>query len=57
MGIWSYHHYVELLVVADFKMKLYHGANLENYVLTLLSIVIKKIHNRQNINILIYLSI
>ncbi|VDM15019.1 unnamed protein product [Wuchereria bancrofti] len=35
----SWDHYVEVLVVADNKMLLYHQNNLENYVLTLFSTV------------------
>lgn len=35
----SWDHYVEVLVVADQKMMLYHGPNLEAYVLTLFSTV------------------
>uniref|UniRef100_A0A9J2P3P8 Peptidase M12B domain-containing protein n=1 Tax=Ascaris lumbricoides TaxID=6252 RepID=A0A9J2P3P8_ASCLU len=35
----SWDHYVEVLVVADNKMLLYHQHNLENYVLTLFSTV------------------
>ncbi|TMS38779.1 hypothetical protein L596_005424 [Steinernema carpocapsae] len=33
----SWDHYVEVLVVADYKMLVYHQGNLENYVLTLFS--------------------
>uniref|UniRef100_A0A183CQS2 Peptidase M12B domain-containing protein n=1 Tax=Globodera pallida TaxID=36090 RepID=A0A183CQS2_GLOPA len=35
----SWEHFVEVLVVADYKMLLYHQHNLENYVLTLFSTV------------------
>uniref|UniRef100_A0AC35U444 Peptidase M12B domain-containing protein n=1 Tax=Rhabditophanes sp. KR3021 TaxID=114890 RepID=A0AC35U444_9BILA len=35
----SWDHYVEVLVVADFKMLQYHQNNLENYILTLFSTV------------------
>ncbi|KAG9483595.1 hypothetical protein GDO78_009487 [Eleutherodactylus coqui] len=35
----SYPRYVEVMVVADNKMVEYHGANLQHYVLTLMSIV------------------
>ncbi|XP_060058948.1 A disintegrin and metalloproteinase with thrombospondin motifs 9 isoform X3 [Erinaceus europaeus] len=35
----SYPRFVEVMVVADNKMFLYHGANLEHYILTLMSIV------------------
>ena len=35
----SWDHYVEILVVADYKMLLYHQNSLENYVLTLFSTV------------------
>ncbi|KRZ36996.1 A disintegrin and metalloproteinase with thrombospondin motifs gon-1, partial [Trichinella pseudospiralis] len=36
---YSREYFVELLVVADARMRLYHRHNLENYVLTLLSLV------------------
>lgn len=39
IGIYTRDHYVELLVVADAHMQRYHGENLEQYVLTLISIV------------------
>lgn len=35
----SYPRFVEVMVVADKKMVLYHGANLQHYILTLMSIV------------------
>uniref|UniRef100_A0A286Y3S4 ADAM metallopeptidase with thrombospondin type 1 motif 9 n=1 Tax=Cavia porcellus TaxID=10141 RepID=A0A286Y3S4_CAVPO len=35
----SYPRFVEVMVVADKKMVLYHGANLQHYVLTLMAIV------------------
>ncbi|XP_053325323.1 A disintegrin and metalloproteinase with thrombospondin motifs 9 [Spea bombifrons] len=35
----SYPRYVEVMVVADSRMVQYHGANLQHYVLTLMSIV------------------
>ena len=35
----SWDHYVEVLVVADYKMLVYHQGNLENYLLTLFSTV------------------
>lgn len=35
----SYPRYVEVMVVADSRMVAYHGANLQHYVLTLMSIV------------------
>uniref|UniRef100_A0A1I7YLD8 Peptidase M12B domain-containing protein n=1 Tax=Steinernema glaseri TaxID=37863 RepID=A0A1I7YLD8_9BILA len=35
----SWDHYVEVLVVADYKMLVYHQGNLENYILTLFSTV------------------
>lgn len=35
----SYPRFVEVMVVADYKMVLYHGANLQHYILTLMSIV------------------
>lgn len=35
----SYPRYVEVMVVADNRMVEYHGANLQHYVLTLMSIV------------------
>nr|XP_020140210.1 A disintegrin and metalloproteinase with thrombospondin motifs 9-like [Microcebus murinus] len=35
----SYPRFVEVMVVADNKMVLYHGANLQHYILTLMSIV------------------
>uniref|UniRef100_A0A803U052 ADAM metallopeptidase with thrombospondin type 1 motif 9 n=1 Tax=Anolis carolinensis TaxID=28377 RepID=A0A803U052_ANOCA len=35
----SYPRYVEVMVVADSRMVAYHGANLEHYILTLMSIV------------------
>ncbi|XP_043933862.1 A disintegrin and metalloproteinase with thrombospondin motifs 9 [Protopterus annectens] len=35
----SYPRYVEVMVVADNKMVAYHGANLQHYILTLMSIV------------------
>uniref|UniRef100_A0A0P6J9Z7 A disintegrin and metalloproteinase with thrombospondin motifs 9 preproprotein n=1 Tax=Heterocephalus glaber TaxID=10181 RepID=A0A0P6J9Z7_HETGA len=35
----SYPRFVEVMVVADNKMLLYHGANLQHYVLTLMAIV------------------
>lgn len=36
----SLEHVVELMVVADKKMAEYHGDKLQNYILTLMSIVI-----------------
>lgn len=35
----SYPRFVEVMVVADNRMVLYHGANLQHYILTLMSIV------------------
>uniref|UniRef100_A0A670JB46 ADAM metallopeptidase with thrombospondin type 1 motif 9 n=1 Tax=Podarcis muralis TaxID=64176 RepID=A0A670JB46_PODMU len=35
----SYPRYVEVMVVADSRMVAYHGANLQHYILTLMSIV------------------
>lgn len=35
----SYPRFVEVMVVADSRMVAYHGANLQHYVLTLMSIV------------------
>lgn len=35
----SYPRFVEVMVVADYKMVLYHGPNLQHYILTLMSIV------------------
>lgn len=35
----SYPRFVEVMVVADHRMVLYHGANLQHYILTLMSIV------------------
>uniref|UniRef100_A0A8C5K7Q4 ADAM metallopeptidase with thrombospondin type 1 motif 9 n=1 Tax=Jaculus jaculus TaxID=51337 RepID=A0A8C5K7Q4_JACJA len=35
----SYPRFVEVMVMADYKMVLYHGANLQHYILTLMSIV------------------
>lgn len=35
----SYPRVVEVMVVADFRMVLYHGTNLQHYILTLMSIV------------------
>ncbi|KAI6185117.1 BMA-GON-1, isoform e [Aphelenchoides fujianensis] len=35
----SWDHFVEVLVVADYKMLAYHQSNLENYILTLFSTV------------------
>lgn len=35
----SYPRFVEVMVVADYKMVLYHGTNLQHYILTLMSIV------------------
>ena len=39
LGIRSEDLYVEVLVVADTKMKHYHGSYLEEYIVTLMSIV------------------
>lgn len=35
----SYPRFVEVMVVADHRMVLYHGSNLQHYILTLMSIV------------------
>uniref|UniRef100_A0A8C0KDD9 ADAM metallopeptidase with thrombospondin type 1 motif 9 n=1 Tax=Canis lupus dingo TaxID=286419 RepID=A0A8C0KDD9_CANLU len=35
----SYPRFVEVMVVADYRMVLYHGTNLQHYILTLMSIV------------------
>ncbi|KAF3829001.1 hypothetical protein GH733_003265 [Mirounga leonina] len=35
----SYPRFVEVMVVADYKMVVYHGTNLQHYILTLMSIV------------------
>ena len=35
----SYPRFVEVMVVADNRMVVYHGANLQHYILTLMSIV------------------
>jgi thrombospondin motif-containing protein 9 len=35
----SYPRFVEVMVVADNRMVSYHGANLQHYILTLMSIV------------------
>lgn len=37
----SYPRYVELMVTADAKMVRHHGRNLENYILTIMSVVSK----------------
>lgn len=39
----SYPRYVELMVTADAKMVRHHGRNLEHYILTIMSVVSKKI--------------
>ena len=41
--------YVEILVAADSKMVAYHGANLQHYILTLMSIVSFYYFSLQNI--------
>uniref|UniRef100_A0A915LH22 Uncharacterized protein n=2 Tax=Meloidogyne incognita group TaxID=654580 RepID=A0A915LH22_MELJA len=46
----SWDHYVEVLIVADHQMLLYHQQNLENYVLTLFSTV-SAIYRHQSLGI------
>ncbi|CAK5103924.1 unnamed protein product [Meloidogyne enterolobii] len=46
----SWDHYVEVLVVADHQMLLYHQQNLENYVLTLFSTV-SAIYRHQSLGV------
>ncbi|XP_077132057.1 A disintegrin and metalloproteinase with thrombospondin motifs 9 isoform X1 [Ranitomeya variabilis] len=52
----SYPRYVEVMVVADNKMVEYHGANLQHYVLTLMSIV-ASIYKDPSIGNLIHIAI
>ncbi|OWK02507.1 ADAMTS9, partial [Cervus elaphus hippelaphus] len=42
----SYPRFVEVMVVADNRMVLYHGANLQHYILTLMSIDICRAHDK-----------
>lgn len=47
---YSWNYYVEVLVVADARLRRYHDKNLENYVVTLLSIVSNKHKTQCNDN-------